>query len=126
MSVAVLSSETFVKLAATLQYQKEYGRISGIQYVLWNVDVEKFVDGLRQANARSFQEKNTEDVKLPEIKYCSTMPLNQFQLVKTMESIQYNIELDDYEGKDTLATLIFTVMKHIVRKLPEYEMAVWG
>lgn len=126
MSVMIVSDETYNKVASTLEHHKLYGRMYGVQKILWNVDIQKFIEKIRAANYQSYAERYREETEIPPFKFRQAITVNEYQLIKSLDCIAYNIELEQFDGSETLYKLMNAIRKHIVMRLPEYDNAAWG
>lgn len=125
MSVFVVDNATYNKIAGTLDHHKRYGQASYIHHAVRDVDVKAFVQILRVANYASFEKRYREPSAVLPIQFTTQTPMNQFQLLKSLDCIRYQIEVK-HQAEDTLEQIISGVQREIISNLPQYNAANWG
>lgn len=128
MSVFLVDDSTYQKVAASLVHYQRYGRYSTLTYELRDVNIAKFVETLRTANYKSYDERYRESSPIPPFTFQPTTPLQMFQLLKSLECIEYQtyqIELK-HDAEHDLENIMTAIRKEIIRTLPQYEAAKWG
>lgn len=133
MSVILYEDEKFLKVANTLKLQGQ-----DIAY-LWSYPkgwdqwggmdrtIEKFVNSLRNANIDASNERYGEKEAFRVVDYSkTTLPLNQYQLIKSLQGISYNcVESEKFSRtKDKLFKMIYFFMSQVLNSIPEYEKAL--
>lgn len=126
MSVFIVDDATYIKIAGTLDHHKRYGHAAhNIQHALRDVDVKTFVQILRFANYVSFEKPYQESAAVPPIRFSTQIPMNHYQLLKSLNCIQYQIEVK-HQAEDTIERVISAVQYEIISTLPQYNAANWG
>lgn len=132
MSVILYEDEKFLKVASSLKlqgqdiahlwlYPKGWDQWGGMDKT-----IDKFVNGLRNANIDASNERYKEKEPFRVLDYSNgTMPLTQMELIKSLQGISYNsVESEKFNRtKDRLFKVIYFLMSQVINSLPEYEKA---
>ena len=97
------------------------------------MDVEKTFETLRNMNHKSYAVRYDEDDDSEELPYAyvpNNVKINEFQLLKYLQCIEYQIELDtmNFNERRSLSLLkewIKNLMSGIVYNIKEYKDAEW-
>lgn len=127
MSVMIIRKETFEKIAATINFRRNRWHFDYPERVINNYVRSWFV-----ANYESYGLRYNEDVSeylAQELDFKFYLPMNDYQLLKSLHCIRYNIEHDEFEKTadyEVLGDVIERLTSDIIQDLPEYEEAEWG
>lgn len=127
MSVMGINDETFVKVYNTLLIMQETQIKFTISHFARDAKTNLFnlIDGLRKANIDSYNERYNKNCSLiPFSDVISSGTLSRVQLLKSLQCIDYNIELKEYDYS-FIKKLIEDIKDSIINSLPEYEAAKW-
>ncbi|MDD9309810.1 hypothetical protein PUS82_00495 [Cytobacillus firmus] len=129
MSVFLVEDETFVKVFNTLALNQNH-LIKGLSEGYGLSDLKGEIERLHEANYRSYYMRYNE---IPNYKplVISERDFSRFdnphQLLKSMECILYQIELDEKSfDYSFINRAIYLVTRSIIESLPEYDKAIWG
>lgn len=90
-------------------------------------DCEKTIIALRSLVYKSYAIRYSEITRMDEFKPVSCEPANIYQLLKTLQCIRYQIEVDeDSREIKALDGWIQSIMQGIIGQAPEYEAATWA
>ena len=137
MSVILYEDERFLKIYESLHlkgrdlacfwdYPEGWDKPNGMNEVLWN-----FVNDLRRANTITWNRQyQDEQYPLDILELKTVTPYkNDFQLLKSLRGVRYNLISNDGQETDLLGCmqkldkLILHIAFEIVDRLPEWEMA---
>lgn len=128
MSVIVLTDKLYSVCLDNI------GRFHEYPYNLpYRMDVEKTFETLRNMNHKSYAKRYDEDDDSEELPYVyepNSIKINEFQLLKYLQCIEYQIEpykmnFNERRSLSLLQEWIKNLMSGIVYNIPEYREAEW-
>lgn len=132
MSVMLIDPKSFKKNVDALNrfsWLYLYGK------TLYFDEIEPIMDTLQEMNVRSYNERyneNAEVIPYREV-YTSERHNNLLELLKSLQCLRYNIELDEkkftfnkYRAWKFLNDQIEAIKSYIISELPEYKNAQWA
>jgi len=97
---------------------------------LYHAGVKKFVRKLYQANLTTWNNRYNESDKMLDIFPATGKPFNEYQTLKTLQALHYNIEVEYAPTAKKLLEqveiMIDEITNNIVINLGGYAVAQWG
>ncbi|MBK7380428.1 MAG: hypothetical protein IPJ03_15850 [Ignavibacteriales bacterium] len=137
MSVMYLKPEIYQDCEATLRGNGFTTNGSGTalySFLDWNYyDAEPFTpfqklfNELYLLNALSFADRYNGDIQTPPmLNFSKGKRVSNWQLLKYLECIDYQIEIENNPNVDTLKKLIEELKSRLISLIPGYKNAKWG
>lgn len=133
MSVLVLSPEVYGQIYNRI-YMTKVLRVCNIDYCqeirdFNEVDLKAFIIELSNLNERSYNRKYKDKSKVMQsefINFNSAKWIDVYQLLKYLNCINYNIEIQNKKAVKKLRAIIKDIQHTIISFLPEYDKAKWS
>jgi len=129
MSVILYEDERFLRIAVSLKLQgQDIAHLwlypKGWQSGRMDKKIEKFVNGLRNANIDASNERYKEQEPFQVLTFSdSGLPYSNLELIKSLQGICYNSE-ESEKFKRTISRLrdvLYYLMKNVIDALPEFQ-----
>lgn len=137
MSVIYLSSQIYEDCEASLRgngYTTNGNENCLFSFLDWNyyddqpqTKFQKLFNELYLLNALSYADRYNEGIRPPKpLNFDKGKAQNPYQLLKSLECINYQIEVEDNPHVETLHKLIKELTHRLIESNPDYKTAKWS
>ncbi|MCK4432019.1 MAG: hypothetical protein KAW19_12065 [Candidatus Aminicenantes bacterium] len=129
MSVILYEDEKFLRIAGSLKLKgQDIAHLwlypKGWQSGGMDKAIEKFVNGLRNANIDASNQRYNEQEPFKVLDFSSSgLPYSNLELIKSLQSVSYNcVESEKFNRtKGKLRDIIYYLMARVLDSMPEFQ-----